>query len=166
MEQQKPRLDYSDVFDEDIGVREGLWVWEIENFYPQIVDLSYYGQFYEADCYLVLRTTKMPCGSLTHAIFYWIGEKTTLDKGMCAAVHAVNLRNHLGASCRSVLFNFSIQNFVFRTVREEMNDESDEFLELFNEEIVYYDGARTQSGFYTIEKPVFVKKYRKRFKIF
>ncbi|CAK5101075.1 unnamed protein product [Meloidogyne enterolobii] len=41
---------------------------------------------------------------------------------MCAAVHAVNLRNHLGASCR--------------TIREEMNDESDEFLELFSEEIV------------------------------
>jgi hypothetical protein len=36
---------------------------------------------------------------------------------MCAAVHAVNLRNHLGASCR--------------TIREEMNDESDDFLVKF-----------------------------------
>jgi hypothetical protein len=60
-------------------------------------------------------------GSLKHQIYYWIGEKTTLDKGMCAAVHAVNLRNHLGATCR--------------TEREEMNDESDEFLELFGEEV-------------------------------
>ncbi|KAI1729403.1 gelsolin repeat domain-containing protein [Ditylenchus destructor] len=144
MEQQKPRLDYSDVFDADVGESEGLWVWEIENFYPQPVEPQYFGQFYEADSYLVLKTTKEPSGSLTHAIYYWIGEKTTLDKGMCAAVHAVNLRNHLGASCR--------------TVREEMNDESDEFLELFSEEIVYFSGARTQSGFYTVEKTPFAKR--------
>uniref|UniRef100_A0A915EFX3 Gelsolin-like domain-containing protein n=1 Tax=Ditylenchus dipsaci TaxID=166011 RepID=A0A915EFX3_9BILA len=127
MEQTKPRLDYSDVFDENVGNSDGLWVWEIENFYPQLVDPSSYGQFYEADCYLVLKTTKEPSGSLSHAIFYWIGEKTTLDKGMCAAVHAVNLRNHLGLPAE-------------------------------HEEIVYYNGARTQSGFFTVEKSVFVKK--------
>lgn len=40
-----------------------------------------------------------------------------------------------------------------------MNDESDEFLELFSERIVYFDGARTQSGFFTIEKTPFSKKY-------
>lgn len=56
----------------------------------------------------------------------------------------VNLRNHLGASCR--------------TIREEMNEESDEFLELFSEEIVYFDGARTQSGFYAVEKAPFSKR--------
>jgi hypothetical protein len=39
-----------------------------------------------------------------------------------------------------------------------MNDESDEFLELFSEEIVYFDGAKTQSGFYVVEKAPFVKK--------
>ncbi|CAK5060797.1 unnamed protein product [Meloidogyne enterolobii] len=65
-------------------------------------------------------------------------------QAMCAAVHAVNLRNHLGASCR--------------TIREEMNDESDEFLELFSEEIIYFDGAKMQSGFYVVEKAPFVKK--------
>lgn len=78
---------------------------------------------------------------MKHHIYYWIGEKTTLDKGMCAAVHAVNLRNHLGATCR--------------TEREEMNDESDEFLELFGEEIVYIEGGRTPSGFFTVEKDVY-----------
>lgn len=39
-----------------------------------------------------------------------------------------------------------------------MSDESDEFLELFSEEIVYIDGARTQSGFYTVEKPAHVNR--------
>lgn len=61
--------------------------------------------FYEADCYLILKTFEKQPGVLGHLIFYWIGEKTTLDKGMCAAVHAVNLRNHLGASCRLNILN-------------------------------------------------------------
>lgn len=46
-----------------------------------------------------------------------------------------------------------------------MNDESDEFLELFSEEIVYIDGARTQSGFYTVEKAAFVNRYLCRSRI-
>lgn len=45
-----------------------------------------------------------------------------------------------------------------RTEREEMNDESDDFLELFGEEITYIEGARTSSGFYTVEKPVHVTR--------
>lgn len=40
-----------------------------------------------------------------------------------------------------------------------MNDESDDFLELFGEEITYIEGARTASGFYTVEKAVHVIRY-------
>ncbi|VDN08086.1 unnamed protein product [Thelazia callipaeda] len=144
MEQQKPNIDYSDVFDEDVGQNEGMWVWEIENFYPSLLDQSMHGHFYDADCYLILNTSKEESGALKHAIFYWIGENSSLDKGMCAAVHAVNLRNYLGATCR--------------TEREEMNDESDDFLELFGEEITYIEGARTASGFYTVEKAAHVTR--------
>ncbi|KHN73472.1 Protein flightless-1 -like protein [Toxocara canis] len=144
MEQRKPRIDYSDVFDEEVGLEDGLWVWQIENFYPTMLDASFHGHFYEADAYLILRTVKEESGSLKHSIYYWIGEHASLDKGMCAAVHAVNLRNHLGATCR--------------TEREEMNDESDDFLELFGEEITYIEGARTASGFYTVEKPAHVTR--------
>ena len=39
-----------------------------------------------------------------------------------------------------------------------MNEESDEFLEMFGGEIIYYDGARTQSGFFVMEKMPFMKK--------
>lgn len=39
-----------------------------------------------------------------------------------------------------------------------MNNESDEFLEIFNDEVTYFDGAKTQSGFYTVEKMLFSKK--------
>lgn len=80
MAKQKPRLDYSDVFDDEIGSCDNLWMWEIENFYPALIDPKEHGQFYEADSYLILKTTREPSGSLTHAIYYWIGEKTSLDK--------------------------------------------------------------------------------------
>lgn len=65
-----------------------------------------------------------------------------LDKRACAAIHAVNLRNFLGAECR--------------TAREEQGDESEDFLTLFPREIVYIEGGRTSSGFYTVEDVVSV----------
>lgn len=52
-------------------------------------------------------------GSLNWEIYYWIGQEATLDKKAGSAIHAVNLRNYLGAECR--------------TIREEMGDESEEF---------------------------------------
>lgn len=55
-------------------------------------------------------------GSLNWEIYYWIGGEATLDKKACSAIHAVNLRNYLGAECR--------------TVREEMGEESGEFLQV------------------------------------
>lgn len=38
-----------------------------------------------------------------------------------------------------------------RTIREEQGDESDEFLALFENDIIYIEGGRTSTGFYTIE---------------
>jgi hypothetical protein len=66
-----------------------------------------------------------------------------LDKRACAAIHAVNLRNYLGAQCR--------------TIREEQGDESDEFLGLFDIDITYIEGGRTSSGFFTVEDMVIIK---------
>ena len=63
-----------------------------------------------------------------------------IDKKACSAIHAVNLRNLLGAQCRSV--------------REEMHDESDEFLDLFPSGVAYIDGGHTASGFFTVEDMV------------
>lgn len=50
-----------------------------------------------------------------------------LDKKACSAIHAVNLRNLLGAEGR--------------TIREEMNDESDDFLDLFENGVSYIGEA-------------------------
>lgn len=38
-----------------------------------------------------------------------------------------------------------------RTIREELGEESEEFLSLFDSPLVYIDGGRTASGFYTVE---------------
>lgn len=72
---------------------------------PSPVDLTF--------LLLQLQTFLDDNGALNWQIFYWIGQDATLDKKAGSAIHAVNLRNFLGAECR--------------TIREEMGDESEEF---------------------------------------
>lgn len=57
-----------------------------------------------------------------------------MDKKACAAMHAVNLRNMLGARSR--------------TKREEQGDESDEFGDLFGSQITYIEGV--SCGYYVL----------------
>uniref|UniRef100_A0A8C4SJK8 Protein flightless-1 homolog n=1 Tax=Erpetoichthys calabaricus TaxID=27687 RepID=A0A8C4SJK8_ERPCA len=140
---EKPHLDYSEFFLEDVGQIPGLTIWQIENFVPMIVDETFHGKFYEADCYIVLKTYLDDGGALTWQIFYWIGQEASLDKKACAAIHAVNLRNNLGAECR--------------TIREEMGDESEEFSAVFDNEISYIEGG-TASGFYTVEDTQYISR--------
>ncbi|KAJ8254264.1 hypothetical protein COCON_G00208760 [Conger conger] len=140
---EKPPLDYSEFFQEDVGQIPGLSVWQIENFIPMQVDEAFLGKFYEADCYIVLKTFLDENGALTWQIFYWIGQEATLDKKAGSAIHAVNLRNYLGAECR--------------TIREEMGDESEEFSAVFDSEISYIEGG-TASGFYTVEDSQYVTR--------
>ncbi|XP_012661469.1 protein flightless-1 homolog isoform X3 [Otolemur garnettii] len=140
---EKPRLDYSEFFTEDVGQLPGLTIWQIENFVPVLVEEAFHGKFYEADCYIVLKTFLDDSGSLNWEIYYWIGGEATLDKKACSAIHAVNLRNYLGAECR--------------TVREEMGDESEEFLQVFDNDISYIEGG-TASGFYTVEDTHYITR--------
>ena len=44
-----------------------------------------------------------------------------------------------------------------RTIREEQNDESDEFLELFDHDISYIEGGTT-SGFYSVEEVIYTHR--------
>ncbi|XP_012728550.2 protein flightless-1 homolog [Fundulus heteroclitus] len=143
---EKPQLNYSEFFMEDVGQVPGVTVFQIENFVPLQVDEAFYGKFYEADCYIVLKTFLDDNGALNWQIFYWIGQEASLDKKAGAAIHAVNLRNFLGAECR--------------TIREEMGDESEEFSAVFSNEISYIEGG-TASGFYTVEDTNYtVRLYR------
>ena len=134
---EKPALDYSEFFDSDVGSLCGITIWEIENFIPKQVEDKLHGKFYEGDCYIVLSSFLDENQSLDWKIFFWIGEKSALDKRTCSAMHALNLRNYIGANCR--------------TAREEQADESEEFLKLFEGNMQYLEGARTASGFYTVE---------------
>lgn len=141
---EKPPLDYSEFFDEEDGQIPGLTIWEIENFLPNRIDEVAHGKFYEGDCYIILKTFVNEQPALDWKIYFWIGKTASLDKRACAAIHAVNLRNFLGAQCR--------------TVREEQGDESDEFLSLFETVITYIEGGRTSSGFYTVEDMQYVTR--------
>lgn len=139
---EKPPIDYSEIFEEDVGQMPGIFVWEIDNFLPNPLDDSLVGKFYEGDCYIVLKTFVEETQNLNWHIYYWIGSETTLDKKACAAIHAVNLRNFLGAHCR--------------TGREEQADESPEFLLLFGGSLNYHKGNRASSGFYNVEEVEYV----------
>ncbi|XP_068154697.1 protein flightless-1 [Drosophila tropicalis] len=141
---EKPQLDYSKFFEKEDGQQIGLTIWEIENFLPNKIEECVHGKFYEGDCYIVLKTKYEELGTLTWEIYFWIGNEATLDKRACAAIHAVNLRNYLGARCR--------------TIREEQGDESEEFLALFDTEVIYIEGGRTATGFYTIEEMIHITR--------
>nr|CAB3246483.1 protein flightless-1 homolog [Phallusia mammillata] len=133
----KPDLNYSEIFSDEVGQFPGLTIWQIENFYPVCIeDTTYYGKFYVGDCYIILHTEMDDASNLSWKIYYWIGEASSIDKKACSAIHAVNLRNMLGA--------------LERTFREEMADESEEFLALFNNDIAYIEGG-SASGFYSVE---------------
>uniref|UniRef100_W8BIH1 Protein flightless-1 n=1 Tax=Ceratitis capitata TaxID=7213 RepID=W8BIH1_CERCA len=141
---EKPHLDYSKFFEKEDGQIPGLTIWEIENFLPNKIEEVAHGKFYEGDCYIILKTYLDEMGQLGWEIYFWIGNEATLDKRACAAIHAVNLRNYLGARCR--------------TIREEQNDESEEFLALFDTEVSYIEGGRTATGFYTVEDMLYTMR--------
>ena len=75
---EKPPLDYSELFDEDAGQMPGVTIWEIENFLPNMVEEAAQGKFYEADCYIVLKTFFDDSENLTWNIYFWIGTKATV----------------------------------------------------------------------------------------
>jgi len=85
-------LDYSEFFEEDVGQIPGLTIWEIENFLPCQVDDSVHGKFYEADCYIVLKTFIDESGSLSWSIYFWIGEKTTVSTALVSLFYSFYVR--------------------------------------------------------------------------
>lgn len=141
---ERPPIDYSDLFDETTGQIQGLTIWEIVDFYPVLIDPNLYGKFYEGDCYIILNTQVDENLSLNWSIYYWIGSDSSIDKKACSAIHAVSLRNHLNARCR--------------TVREEQGEESDEFVALFPDVKKPLPGSRTESGLLQIQETQYAKR--------
>ena len=78
LEQQKPKLDYSEFFEEDVGHEEGIITFEIEKFLPNQLDTVLNGKFYDGDCYIILKTFRDDTGNLNWKIFYWIGSQASV----------------------------------------------------------------------------------------
>lgn len=49
-----------------------MTVWQIENFVPLPVDETFHGKFYEADCYIILKVTKLLPLSLNHSTLHFL----------------------------------------------------------------------------------------------
>jgi len=75
-----PTLDYAGVFDDFTGQSPGQTVWQIDNFYPVLQDDTLHGKFYTGDCYIVLDTRLEQNRDLSHQIYFWIGDDSSLDK--------------------------------------------------------------------------------------
>jgi hypothetical protein len=75
---EKPKLDYSEFFEEDVGSIPGIVCYEIEKFLPSPVDVALNGKFYEGDCYVVLKTFIDDTNSLNWSIYFWIGSQATV----------------------------------------------------------------------------------------
>ena len=132
------------------------------------VDEDNHGKLFDGDCYIILHTFLDPNQSLDWKIYFWIGDKSSLDKRTCSAMHSVNLRNYLGANCRTAreeqvvdctvhtsYFFFipcTTTSFLwFSSSSHFQGDETEEFLKIFGTTLEYHNGARTASGFYTVE---------------
>ena len=75
---EKPKLDYSEFFDDDVGQIPGIVCYEIEKFLPSPVDPALNGKFYEGDCYIVLKTFIDEQGGLNWQIYFWIGSQASV----------------------------------------------------------------------------------------
>lgn len=123
----------------EIGKSSGLHVWRIEEFQVVPWPKDKYGQFYDGDSYIVLKSIKIESKDeiekLIHDIFFWLGSHTTQDEAGTAAYKTVELDEYLqGAATQH---------------REVQQAPSDEFLSLFPRISIRRGGVR--SGFRHVE---------------
>jgi len=98
------------------GQEEGIEVWRIENFKVVPWPKEWYGKFYKGDSYIVLVTHKVE-DVLSHSIFFWLGENTSIDEMGTAAYKTVELDDFFDGEPTEH--------------REVMGNESEQFVKLF-----------------------------------
>ncbi|KAJ3331735.1 hypothetical protein HDU76_002350 [Blyttiomyces sp. JEL0837] len=160
---QPAAVDCSHLFPDEVGQRAGLYVFLIDNMEPELIDdVSRIGKFCLADCYLILHSiaadqdtptltatqpsppstpsTNSDPDRLQHSVWTWIGPQAEMDKRFCCAMFAVGLKNWIGTSSS--------------VIRQSYNEESDEFLNLFNGSIEYESDLSKagESGLYVPEE--------------
>ncbi|KAI8070519.1 hypothetical protein BC940DRAFT_296353 [Gongronella butleri] len=121
-----------------IGREVGLWIWRVQAFNLVPVPQNQYGQFYQGDSYVLLKTTKKADGdALVHHIHFWLGRETTQDEAGTAAYKTVELDDYLDS--------LATQH------REVQRHESSKFLSYFST-LTYKQGGFA-SGFNHVEEP-------------
>ena len=84
----------SDAAFEAAGKKEGLQIWRIEDFELKHITKSQHGNFYNGDCYLILKSQK--CGSgLLYDLHFWIGSRSTQDEQGAAAALTTQMDDYL-----------------------------------------------------------------------
>eukprot|EP00930_Biecheleria_cincta_P098610 TRINITY_DN9026_c0_g1_i1.p1 TRINITY_DN9026_c0_g1~~TRINITY_DN9026_c0_g1_i1.p1 ORF type:complete len:245 (-),score=58.88 TRINITY_DN9026_c0_g1_i1:317-1051(-) len=116
---------------EGAGLSPGTKVWRIEHFEVVPVEQDSYGQFHKGDSYIVLHTTMTDGGKLSHTIYFYLGEETSVDEQGTAAYKTVELDDFFHGEPKEV--------------RVVMGQEPDDFKELFGS-ITYLEGG-VDSGF-------------------
>ena len=79
------------------GKEPGLLVWRIVALSPELVDAKEHGRFYSGDTYILLHTKQIPQrNKFTQDIYFWLGEKTSVDEQGAASIMVVELDDGLG----------------------------------------------------------------------
>lgn len=134
-----------DVDWEGCGQVEGVEIWRVENkrteegnpdFGIDTWPVGRYGEFYQGDSYIVLKTSKDAQGDFLWDIYFWIGSASSQDEYGVAAYKANELDDLLGTA--------PVQH------REVEGYESKEFLDCFSGGIRYLTGG-VDSGFRHVE---------------
>ncbi|KAI8983802.1 hypothetical protein BDB01DRAFT_850457 [Pilobolus umbonatus] len=119
-----------------IGHQKGMWIWRVQNFKLITVPEREYGQFYQGDSYIILKTTqKENTDGLIHNIHFWLGLETSQDEAGTAAYKTVELDDFLDS--------YAIQH------REIQSGESTLFKTYFRT-LTYLNGG-FDSGFNHVE---------------
>jgi len=122
----------------------GLEIWRIEKFHVVPWPKKNYGEFYDGDSYIVLKTYKKPVTEeIAWDVFFWLGENTTQDEAGTAAYKTVELDDKLGGA--------PVQH------REVQDHESDSFLKSFAKPIHILNGG-IETGFNHVEPEKFVPR--------
>jgi len=82
---------------QNAGKVPGIDIWRIENFQVVPVPKNTYGQFYNGDSYIVLKTNKVK-DALSWDVHFWLGEFTTQDEAGTAAYKTVELDDFLNGA--------------------------------------------------------------------
>jgi len=118
---------------EGAGKNLGIQIWRIEKFKVVHWPKERYGEFFDGDSYILLRTYKLPdAPKIKWDLHFWLGKFTTQDEAGTAAYKTVELDDLLGTE--------PVQH------REVMGHESDLFLSYFNNQVRLLSGG-IESGF-------------------